>query len=160
MSPLTLKKKEDWIKILEEVSDATQMASALTDEEGNIIEVCGQRSPLCVKIRENQKSLTFICSQCNRSMLKEAKKGLKPILDCCDAGFSRMVLPIIYGQRVVGQITACGSVLNKDEIDSFYIAKQIGLNEEDIMEMADSMPVVSEDKIKYLAAHIYSDLVF
>ena len=160
MSPLTLRKKEDWLKILKEVTVTTQMATALTDKEGKIIETCGQRCPLCIKIRENEKSLTYICSQCNRSMLKAAKQGLEPVFDCCDAGLSRMVLPIICDHRVVGQITACGGVIHKDEIDSFYIAKQIGLDEEDIIEMADSTPIVSEDKIRNLAALISTDLVF
>ena len=158
MSPLEFKNIKKWNTILKQISASTKMAASLTDKNGNIIETNGKRCPLCHIIRKNKESLTYICSQCNRSMLKEVKQTFKPVVDCCDAGLSRIAVPVIQGNNVIGQITACGSVQNKGDIDSFLIAKQTGISETEVETLATDTPLVAKEEVKIIALEINNAL--
>ncbi len=158
MSPLELKNMKEWKAILEAVSDNINMAASLTDKNGTILETNGDRCPLCHIIRMKKESLTYICSQCSRAMLTEVKQELKPVIDSCDAGFSRLAVPIIFHNNVIGQITACGGVQNINEIDSFLIAKQTDISEKEVENLAAATPVIAREEIQAIAERINSTL--
>ena len=83
---------------------------------------------------------------------------MEPVIDCCDAGLSRIAVPIISKKTVIGQITACGSALHKDEIDTFYIAQQLDVNEDEILQIAATTPVISKERIEELTDRISSSI--
>lgn len=149
MDPRELKTNEEWLDILKTVSSETGMEASLTDEKGKLLIEEGSRYPLCLKIRENSESLTFICSQSNTSMLAMVLKTLKPIVEECEAGFLRMVVPVLHEGELVGQVTACG--VRGDDVDSFLIAKQVGIEESLVDEMKEKSPLGDEDQLQELA---------
>ncbi len=65
-------------------------------------------------------------------MLEEAKRVLRPIIDYCDAGLSRMVVPIVRDGKLIGQLTACGGALEDEDINLFLIAKQLEITEDEV----------------------------
>ena len=159
MNVLELESKEHWEEVLHRVARETKMTVTLTDEKGNhILHTQGTRCPLCAKIRKSEESLTFICSQCNTVMLEEAKRVLRPIVDYCDAGLSRMVVPIVRDGRLIGQLTACGGAPEAEEMDLFLIAKQVGITETEVEALAASTPVVSEDEVRTIASKTFAEL--
>ena len=159
MNPLGLMSEKEWIELLDRIALETRMSVTLTDDKGyHLLHAHGERCPLCLKIREREDSLTFICSQCNTAMLEEARQTLKPIIDYCDAGLSRMVVPIVRDGVLIGQVTACGGTPDEEEIDLFLIAKQVGISEEEVQVLAASTPVVYEDKVKAIAGRTFTEL--
>ncbi len=151
--------KEEWNEILQRVAEDTRMTVGLTDENGNLVlQTQGERCALCTKIRERKESLTFICSQCNTAMLEEAKQALKPVLDSCDAGLTRMVVPILNEGVLIGQLTACGGAPEKEEIDLFLIARQVGTTEDEVAVLATRIPVVSTDEIETIANRTFAEV--
>jgi len=159
MNPLKLKRKEEWNELLRLIAEETEMTVSLTDGKGNrLLQSQGERCPLCAKIREKEDSLTFICSQCNTAMLREARQVSMPIIDCCDAGISRMVVPIIREGMLIGQVTACGGILEDEEIDLFLIARQLGITEEEVEALAASSPIISKDEVRRKAYKFFTEL--
>jgi ligand-binding sensor protein len=159
MDVLDLKSKEDWQAVLHEIADKTKMTVTLTDDKGNhILHTQGTRCPLCSKIREKKEALTFICSQCNTAMLEEAKQILEPVVDFCDAGLTRMVVPIVRDGVLIGQLTACGGAAKDEEIDLFLVAQQVGITEEEVQSLADTTPAVSTEEVKKVANMSFADL--
>ncbi len=151
--------KEEWIELLDRIALETKMSVTLTDDKGNhILHAHGERCPLCLKIREQKDALTYICSQCNTAMLAEARQALRPVIDYCDAGLSRMVVPVVRDGILIGQVTACGGSPEEEEIDLFLIAKQVGISEEEVESLAVSTPVVYEDKIEAVANRTFAEL--
>jgi len=159
MNVLELKRREEWETILRGIAKKTRMTVTLTDENGgHILHTQGTRCPLCSRIREKKEALTFICSQCNTAMLEEAKQLLEPVIDFCDAGLTRMVVPIVRRGELIGQITACGGAAQGEEIDLYLVARQVGISEEEAETLAASTPAVSTDEVKKVANQSFSDL--
>ena len=160
MNPLDLRSQEEWTGLLARVAEETGMTATLTDDKGNhILEEQGQRTPLCLKIREKKASRTFICSQTNVAMLREVKRTLKPLIDECEAGLVRMVVPVCHEGVLIGQVTACGLVAKEEEeIDPFLIAEQVGLSEGEVEDLATLTSAVSRKNVESIATRLHVEL--
>jgi ligand-binding sensor protein len=153
-----LKTEKEWQEMLDALSCKTKMTACLTDREGNIKQSRGERNPLCAQIRKNQEALTFICSQTNRSMLAEVSQTLRPVVDLGEAGLCRMVVPIVVEGEMIGMVTACGAALEGEGIDEFLIAKQIGISEGEVVQLANSAPTCKEEDIDEVANGLFKEI--
>jgi ligand-binding sensor protein len=148
VTPLELKTEQEWQEILDRFAREIGMTACLTDDKGGLLQCRGDRPPLCKAIRDKPQALTFICSQTNSAMLAEAKVTLRPQIDLCEAGLLRVVVPLIHDGVLVGQIAACGLAPLDQELDSFLIGKQLGLSEEQVLELARATPRASEEALR------------
>jgi ligand-binding sensor protein len=135
-------------KILEDFAREVQMTACMTDETGADPKCCFDRYPLCAVIRKNQTAATFICSQTNTAMLAVVRKTRKPEIDICEAGMIRIVVPILRNGELKGQVFACGLAAEDEELNSFLIAKQLNLTEQGVLELAESTPFGSIEKLR------------
>jgi ligand-binding sensor protein len=155
MTPLDILTKNEWEEILDGFARKTGMTTCLGDEKGNPIQCKADRYPLCVAIRGNQESLTFICSQAATTMSAVIRKTIKPELDYCQAGLMRVAVPIVRNGETVGQIFACGVASEEEEIDASSLSKQLGISEDEVREAAKATPVGSEEEIESAAAELF-----
>jgi ligand-binding sensor protein len=150
--------KEEWRKILARFAQESKMTACLTDDTGGNPECFFDRYPLCAAVRRDQEATTFICSQTNTAMLAVVKKTLKPEIDICEAGLIRLVVPIVQDGRLIGQVFACGLASRDEVVNSFLIAKHLNITEEQVLELAQSTPFGSEEKLKPLADSLFKEL--
>jgi ligand-binding sensor protein len=158
MTPLDLKSEDEWKEILDRFSTEVNMTACLTDDVGKQLFCSGDRFPLCASVRDDKDALTFICAQTNTAMLAVVKKRLQPEVDCCEAGLLRLVVPIVQNNELIGQVTACGLATEDDETDTFLVAKQLGIPEAEVAELAKSTPAGSEEKLKQSGARLFEEL--
>ncbi len=158
MTPYEIKTEEEWTALLERFARETNMTACLTDEAGGMLQCRGDRYPLCTAIRDDKETLTFVCSQTSTAMLAVVRKTLKPAVDACEAGLLRVVVPLVRQGRLVGQVTACGVAAADEEPDTFLIAKQLGLDEDRVAELAQSTPIGSEEDLEDLARTLFDEL--
>jgi ligand-binding sensor protein len=158
MTPLDLKTKEEWEGILTRFSADTKMTASLTDDAGKILLSVNSRYPLCSAIRENPDALTFVCSQTNTAMLAVVSKTLEPVVDLCEAGLIRVVVPVLHDGSLIGQVTACGLASNEDEPDAFLVAKQLDITEEKVLELAQSTPSGSEEELEQICSRLLDEI--
>ena len=158
MTPLDLKTEEEWDEILERFARQIEMTTCLTDETGTQPRCHGARFPLCAAIRDNQEATTFICSQTNTAMLAVVMKTLKPEIDLCEAGLIRLVVPLVRDGGLVGQIFACGLAPRDEELDPFLVARQLGISEERVLELATSTPSSSEEELQPAVDRLFLDV--
>lgn len=158
MTLMDLKRKEEWESILDRFSRDANMTACLIDDTGNPLLCRFDRYPLCKSIRDNQEAATFICSQINIAMLAVVKKTRRPEVDVCDAGLLRIVVPIFRDGELVGQIAACGLASKDEELGSFVVAKQLGVSEKQVTELAQSTPFASEEELQRLTASLFEEL--
>lgn len=151
MDLFTVKSEAEWEELLGELAHETGMAASLTDTEGNILKTSGERYPLCHTIRDNKEALTFICSQTNRAMLARVQQTQRPLVDLCEAGLLRMVVPILRGGELVGQLTACGLVADRDDVEPFLLAKQLDVTEEQATGLLAQTPLGTEGDAQAVA---------
>ena len=158
MTVLDLKSDDEWDAFLRQVAQDFGMAVLLTDEKGAVLRSHGERFPLCAAVRGHDEAMTFICSQSNTVMLQVARKTMRPVVDLCEAGLFRVVLPIIRDGALIGQIATCGLAPEDEEFEPFLVAQMLGINEEEVTDLFEHTPTVSEEKIEALAADYHRRL--
>ncbi|MBI4965137.1 MAG: PocR ligand-binding domain-containing protein [Desulfomonile tiedjei] len=158
MTPRDLKTKEEWQEILNRFATETKMTATLTDSTGKQLIGTNSRGPLCAAVRENEKALTFICSQTNTAMLAVIRKILRPELDLCEAGLIRVVVPIVKDGSLIGQVTACGLASDEEEPNSFLVSKELGISEEKAIELSQSIPLGSEEELREICSRLFNEL--
>lgn len=158
MTPYELKTPKEWDAILAGFCDQVGMTACLSDAAGGQPLCHGERFPLCAAVRNNPEATTFICSQTNTAMLAVVSKTLQPEIDLCEAGLIRLVVPIVRDGKLVGQVFACGLAPGDEELDAFPIARQLGIPEEQVLELAKSTPLGSEEELRPLVDRLFQQL--
>ena len=158
MSVYDIRSKEEWQKILDDVCEEAGMPAALVDEKNTMMQVSGERNPLCSIIRGKKESLSFICGQTQQFMAGTAASSKQPVTDLCEAGMLKSVIPLFKDNQFIGSITVCGSSVPGEEIETFAISKSTNMNEEDISRLAGSVPESSQDKIERLALNLFDKI--
>ena len=140
MEMYDIKPKEEWQRVLDTAYRELGMPSAITDKENAVLQVSGQRNPLCAKIRSIKEASAYICSQAQQFMAEAAKEKTRPIIDFCDAGMLKLVTPVFCQSDFVGTLTACGAYIVGEELEAFLIEKSTKMNEQDIEELIRQVP--------------------
>ena len=158
MTPLDLKTKEEWEKIVKRFSQDVNMTACLTDKAGVPFFCRLDRYPLCMAVRDNQEATTFICGQANIAMLAVVEKSLRPEVDYCDAGLLRIVIPIVHEGTLIGMVVACGLASDDEEVNLFLIAKQLGISENQANELSLPTPIGSEKELLRLGGELFEKI--
>ena len=135
-----IKSKDEWQLLLDRFSQELGMPSAITDQKNAVLQVSGQRNPLCSKIRSIKAASSFICSQAQQFMAEAAKEKRRPIIDFGDAGMLKLVIPIFCQGDFAGTLTACGAHIGGEELEAFLIEKSTKLNEQEIEALIQQVP--------------------
>lgn len=149
--------EERWAALLDRIAKVTGVTVSLTDVQGGISMSRGGRPPVCERIRSRPEALTFVCAQTNRAMLAEIQQTGKPAVDLCEAGLLRMAVPVMREGKLVGQVTACGNLADREDVDPFFVAQQTGLSEEEAQQIVAKMPASTQESYETLAAEIFAE---
>jgi ligand-binding sensor protein len=98
---------------------------------------------LCPAIKDTDKGQSFICAVAHMNVASTASQEKKPIIEECDAGFMKLVVPIFVGSEFVGAVGACGVLLDSGEVDPFYINKVTEIDEEKIESLVEGAPAIT-----------------
>jgi ligand-binding sensor protein len=158
MTLLDMRSKEEWESILDEYSKEVNMTACLGDDTAAMLFCKTDRYPLCAAIRNKPEATSFICAQTNLAMMNEIVETNKPAFDMCEIGLLRTAVPVLKDGKMVGQVVACGIAPKDEEIDTFYVAKQLDCSEEEAEELAKSTPFGSEEELKQSAEKLFQRL--
>ena len=158
MHPYELKDQEEWSEILAEIARESRMTASLTDATGEILLTVGERTPLCQALRETDDGKVYICGATRNATLAMVKVTLEPLVEPCEAGLLRYVVPVKDDGSLAGQITVCGLALPAEEIDPEFLAGQSGVDAARIAALAPGTPRGDENVARELAAR-YTDSV-
>ena len=158
MEMYDIKPKEDWQRVLDTVYRELGMPSAITDKENTVLQVSGQRNPLCSKIRSIKESSAFICSQAQQFMAEAAKEKTRPIIDFCDAGMLKLVTPVFCQSDFVGTFTACGAYIVGEELEAFLIEKSTKMNEQEIEALMQQVPEGDWSEISEVTQRLFHQI--
>lgn len=138
---------KQWIELEEDIHKKSGLNPTVYDTQGvSITRTATWPNRLCPEIKAIPKGQTFICSTAHQNIANEAQSNHKPVVDACDAGLLKIVVPIYINDTFVGAAGGCGLLLEGGEVERFYVSKTLGVDEEKIEELAQSVPVLSEEK--------------
>ena len=115
----------------------TELPAALLDSKNIIMQASGEQNGLCREIRCRKKALPVICGQSQQFMAKMARTQKSSVVEICEAGMAKLVVPVFRDQNYLGSITACGCMLPETEIETVFIEKTTGIVGDAIAEMAE-----------------------
>ena len=150
---------EKWLELEEAIHQRSGMRASIYDIDGVGITGKSQHAnDLCPTIRATGKGQTYICAVAHQNMAAMAQHGRAPIIEECDAGLIKIVVPIFCGDEFVGAAGGCGRLMAEGEVDDFMINKTTDLPEEQISALAESVAVISQQEAEDLAAYIAAEI--
>jgi ligand-binding sensor protein len=149
---LTEQDRNGWTQLLKEISSELGMVATLVDPAGKILLHVGDYTDACIRVRKREQTLTFICGQTSQVLMKQAEKTRQPVVDVCQIGLCKMVIPLFRGERFLGAVTSCSRALVGEELDPFLVAQELGIEEEEARTLIESVPKVDEEKVQEVAS--------
>ena len=148
-----------WVELEETIRRRSGMRASIYDIDGiGITAQSRHANDLCPEIRATGKGQTYICAVAHQNMAAMAKNGRTPIIEECDAGLIKIVVPIFYEDEFIGAAGGCGRLLEDGEVDDFMINKTTDLSEEKIGELAASVATITREEAENLAAFIAAEI--
>lgn len=133
--------------------------SVFNPEGIRITEVKNWSNDLCPAIKSTEKGQSYICSVAHMNMNAIAKNTKATVVEECDAGFSKVVVPIYVEDEFLGVAGGCGLVSEEEgEADTFAVTKITGMDEEKVEALAKDIPTISEAKLEEAINFIESEI--
>jgi ligand-binding sensor protein len=150
---------EKWVTLEEAIHQRSGMRASIYDVNGiGITGQSRQANELCSALRATGKGQTYICAVAHQNMAAMAQNSRGPIIEECDAGLLKIVVPIFFQGEFIGAAGGCGRLLEDGEVDDFMINKTTDLAEEKIEELAQSITTITREEAEHLAAFIAGEI--
>ena len=139
---------ETWEALEQELFEKFNFQGSVFTPDGvRISSVKNFSNRLCPAIKAAEKGQTFICSAAHMNMTALVKNSRKPLVEECDAGLTKLMVPIFHGDAFLGVAGGCGLVAPEGEVDTFAVSKLAEMAETQVVDLARTVPRVSGDTI-------------
>ncbi len=147
--------EETWVELEEEINKRSGLDANVFSVKGYRISECKNwANKLCPAIKATDKGQSFICAPAHMNIAAQAMRTKKTVIEECDAGMVKMVVPVFVADEFIGAIGACGFLLDDGEIDSFLINKMTDIDEEEIERLSQGIPAITTVKAESLSKYI------
>jgi len=138
---------EYWKIIAENINKNFGLNGTVHRKDNSILVKSEQwANKICPAIKSGDS--VVICSSAQQRLSKIAKESKNFVVDECDAGYIKFIVPIFINDEFVGMAGGCGCVSGKPEVDAFYIAKLLKKEQEDIKSLLTTVRHISQDRVQ------------
>lgn len=146
---------EKWAELEERIQKKTGLDTTVYLPTGiSITEFKKWENSLCPAIKKNKKGLSFICAVVNQHMAQVVSQTKKPFIEECDAGLARIAVPIFIKDQFLGTVGACGKIMEGNDVESFFISKTTGIDEEEINRLSFDISTMTPTEAEGFAAYM------
>ncbi|MDA3788739.1 MAG: PocR ligand-binding domain-containing protein [Desulfobacula sp.] len=150
---------ERWSEIENNVFDKFNLQGSVFNTEGiRITQTKNWSNRLCPVIKSTDKGQSFICAVAHMNMANQARQSRQPVIEECDAGILKLVVPIFFNDEYLGVIGGCGLLAEDGEIDVFAINKITEIAEEKIEALSSDIQTITHESAQsaceYIGHHI------
>ena len=150
---------EDWMALEKEIHERYGLDTNVFNTDG--IRITPYKSwvnRLCPEIKATDKGQSFICAVAHMNLASMARKRREAVVEECDAGIVKIVVPIFVGDDFIGAMGACGKCIEDGEVEAFLVNKITGIAEEKVESLAQDMEVISTETTTELIAYVEEKL--
>jgi ligand-binding sensor protein len=146
---------ETWVSLENDIFERSGLNASVYDIAGIRINV-HHRWPnlLCPEIKATSKGQSFICATAHMNIAIMAKESRAAVIEECDAGMLKLVVPIFVRDQFIGSAGGCGLLLDEGEVDGFLVNKITDIDEERVESLARGIPALTMEKAQELAQFI------
>jgi ligand-binding sensor protein len=151
--------EETWTALEEEIHRRSGLDANVFNVEGYRISECKNwANRLCPAIKATDKGQSFICAPAHMNIAMQAVRTRKTVIEECDAGLVKMVVPVFVADQFIGAIGACGFLLDDGEVDTFLINKVTDIDEAKIEHLSSGIPALTTAKAESLGEYISGEI--
>jgi ligand-binding sensor protein len=146
---------ERWMELENDIHARSGMDANVFDTKG--YRISPQKhwaNPLCPAVKDTDKGQSFICAPAHMNLAAQAMRSGATVIEECDAGMIKLVVPIFVRGEFLGAVGACGMRFEDSEIDAFLVNKMTDIAEERVASLAADVPSVSRAQAEELGRYI------
>ena len=144
-----------WVELEKEIVERYGLDSNVFNVAGvRITEFKAWANKLCPAVKATDKGQSFICAVAHMNIAAQAMQTRKPVIEECDAGLVKIVVPIFMDDIFLGAIGSCGVILDDGEVDSFLINKMTEIEEEKAEKLAEGIGSLTSAEAEELTGFI------
>ena len=146
---------EEWMNLEKEIHKRYGLDTNVFNTDG--IRITPYKSwvnRICPEIKATDKGQSFICAVAHMNLAVMARNSRQTVVEECDAGIVKIVVPVFVADTFVGAVGACGKCLDDGEVDAFLVNKVTGIDEEKVESLAGDIAHISPETITELTAFV------
>jgi len=146
---------EEWVHLEKEIHERYDLDTNVFNTDG--IRITPYKSwvnRLCPEIKATDKGQSFICAVAHMNLATMARNSGEAVVEECDAGIVKIVVPIFIGDDFVGAVGACGKCLDDGEVDTFLVNKITDMDEEKAESLAQDIEFISTETTRELISYV------
>ena len=146
---------EEWMKLEKEIHARYGLDTNVFNTDG--IRITPYKSwvnRICPEIKATDKGQSFICAVAHMNLAVMARNSRQTVVEECDAGIVKIVVPVFVADNFIGAVGACGKCLEEGEVDAFLVNKITGIDEEKVESLARDIEHISSETITELTAYV------
>lgn len=146
---------DQWIAFEKEIHERSGMDANVFDRDGiRITDYKQWVNRFCPAVKADDRGQSYICAVAHMNIAEMARQTREPVIEECDAGLLKLVVPIYIQDEFVGAVGACGLLLEGGEIDTFMVNKTLGMDEKDIEALSHDIAQVPQSDVEAIADDI------
>ena len=146
---------EEWMTLEKEIHNRYGLDTNVFNTDG--IRITPYKSwinRICPEIKATDKGQSFICAVAHMNLAVMARNSGQAVVEECDAGIVKIVVPVFVADIFVGAVGACGKCLEDGEVDAFLVNKVTGIDEEKVESLARDIERISPETIAKLISYV------
>ena len=150
---------EKWAELENEIHARSGLESNVFNTDG--IRITDNKiwvNRLCPAIKATDKGQAFICAVAHMNLANQAKDENRAVIEECDAGLMKIVVPISVDGEFIGAVGACGLLPAEGEVDSFLVNKITEIDEDTVEELCEDLGVIEANSAEEVAQFIWEKI--
>jgi ligand-binding sensor protein len=146
---------EKWVELEKDIYEKSGLDSNVFNAEGfKITDFKNWVNNLCPAVKANDSGQSFICAVANINISAMAKQTKKPVIEECDAGLLKLIVPIFIKGEFLGAVGGCGVLLDSGKVDSFMINRITSMEEKDIENLTVDLKKITREEAENIGEYI------
>jgi len=150
---------EKWKELEKKITRKSGLDANIFNIDGiRITDYKNWANRLCPAIKATDKGQSYICAVAHMNLAIQAKQTQKSLVEECDAGLVKIIVPIFVKDEFLGAVGACGLLLDDGEVDPFLVNMTTGIDEEDIERLSADIETISTEKARIVVSYIEEEI--
>jgi ligand-binding sensor protein len=150
---------EKWKELEREITRRSGLDANIFNIDGiRITDYKNWANKLCPAIKATDKGQSYICAVAHMNLSAQAKQTQESLVEECDAGLVKIIVPIFIKDEFLGAVGACGFLLEGGEVDSFLVNMTTGIDEEEIERLSADIETISIGKSRIILSFIEEEI--
>jgi ligand-binding sensor protein len=148
---------EQWKKLVEEIHTRFGFNGTAYYINNNVLTKSdGWANKLCPAIKAGDSRV--VCAAAQQRASQKAREEKITVVEECDAGLTKFVIPIFFNNEFIGMVGGCGCLSGDTEIDSFYVSKLLKKEDEEMKALLNPIRHISQDKLEEAIRYVQGQI--